>query len=80
MRTICDNGHCVIVDSESLQGFRARVNESKTMYFSAGEIERRDARILGTIDAHSLWGTIEDHFTVDQVVVGDGYTTGHRVI
>ena len=80
MHTICDNGHFVIIDGESLQGFRARVNESKAMYFPASEIERRDARILGAIDAHGLWGTIEDHFTVDQVVVGDGNTTRHRVI
>ena len=69
----------MVVNSESLQGFSASINESKTMDFSTGKIECRDARIQCTIDSYSIWGAIEVVFTIDQVVVGDRDTSRRRV-
>ena len=70
----------MVINSESLQGFSASINESKTMYFSTGKVECRDARIQCTIDSYSIWGTIEVVFTIDQVVVGNRDTRGVRVV
>ncbi len=50
------------------------------MYFPTGKIELRDARIRCTTDSHSIWGTIKNHFAIDQVVVGDRYARGYRVV
>ena len=70
-RTICDDGHFVVVDGESLQGFRAGVDETETVDLSAREVEGRDARVRCAVDSDGSGGAIEDHFAVDQVVVGD---------
>ena len=64
-----DNDHRMIINRKSLQGFCARIYESKTMDFSTSKIEGRNARIRCTTDSQSFGRTVEDHFTVDEIIV-----------
>lgn len=65
------HSHGVVVDGESQDSFRRRVDESKTVLLARDESEFRDPSIGCALLIGLRESTVEIHFAVDQIVVGD---------